>query len=85
MEAQFDFGHKYMIFTKPKESVNHLKPLYVCGHIDGTPISRMLIDGAAIINLTPYSLYRKIGKQDNELIMNNMRLSSVWRNRPIEA
>jgi hypothetical protein len=36
--AQFDFGPKNMTFTKPKESVNHLKPLYVCGHIDGTLI-----------------------------------------------
>ena len=43
--AQFDFGPKETVFAKPKESVNHLKPLYVCGHIDGTSISRMLIDG----------------------------------------
>jgi hypothetical protein len=60
--AQFDFGLEDMIFTKPKESVNHLKPLFVCGHIDGTPISRMLIDGGENINLMPYSLYRKLGK-----------------------
>jgi hypothetical protein len=33
--AQFDFGPKEVAFTKPKESVNHLKPLFVRGHIDG--------------------------------------------------
>ena len=33
--AQFDFGSKKAAFTKPKESVNHLKPLFVRGHIDG--------------------------------------------------
>jgi hypothetical protein len=33
--AQFDFGPKEAAFTKPKESVNHLKPLFVHGHIDG--------------------------------------------------
>jgi hypothetical protein len=60
--AQFDFGPKEAVFTKPKESVNHLKPLYVCGHIDGTPISRMLIDGGTTINLMPHSMYRKLGK-----------------------
>jgi hypothetical protein len=27
--AQFDFGPKEVVFTKPKESVNHLKPLAV--------------------------------------------------------
>jgi hypothetical protein len=33
--AQFDFGPKEAAFTKPKESVNHLKPLFVRGHIVG--------------------------------------------------
>jgi hypothetical protein len=83
--AQFDFGPKYMIFTKPKESVNHLKLLYVRGHIDGTPISRVLIDGGATVNLMPYPLYRKLGKQDNKLIKTNMTLSGVGSNTPIEA
>jgi hypothetical protein len=43
--AQFDFGPKEAAFTKPKESVNHLKPLFMCGHIDGIPIAKMLVDG----------------------------------------
>jgi hypothetical protein len=55
--SQFDFGPKDMIFTKPKESVNHLKLLFVRDHIDGTLISRMLIHGGATVNLMPYSLY----------------------------
>jgi hypothetical protein len=37
--AQFDFGPKEAAFTKPKESVNYLKPLFVRGHIDGIPIA----------------------------------------------
>jgi hypothetical protein len=83
--AQFDFGPKNMTFTKPKESVNHLKPLYVCGHIDGTPISRMLIARGATVNLMLYSLHRKLGKQDNEVIRTNMMPSSVRSNSLIEA
>jgi hypothetical protein len=43
--AQFDFGPKETIFTKPKESVNNLKPLFVHGHIDRIPIAKMLVDG----------------------------------------
>jgi hypothetical protein len=50
MVAHFDFGPKEAVFTKPKESVNHLKSLYVCGHIDGTPIFMMLVDGGATVN-----------------------------------
>jgi hypothetical protein len=42
------------------------------GHVDRTPISRMLIDGGTTVNLMPYSLYRKLGNLDNELIRINM-------------
>ena len=52
--AQFNFGPKEAKFVKPTESVNHLKPLYVRGHIDGVPISRMLVDGGAVVNLMSY-------------------------------
>jgi hypothetical protein len=43
--AQFVFGPKEVAFTKPKESVNHLKALFVRGHIDGILIAKMLVDG----------------------------------------
>lgn len=66
--AQFDFGPKEVVFTKSKESVNHLKPLYMCSHIDRMLISRMLIDGGVAINVMTYSLYQKLGKLDGELI-----------------
>jgi hypothetical protein len=75
--AQFNFGPKEAAFTKPKESVNHLKLLFVRGHIDGIPIAKMLVDGGAAVNLMPYSLYRKLGKQDDELVKTNMTLSGV--------
>jgi hypothetical protein len=38
--AQFDFGPKEAALTKPKESINHLKLLFVRGHIDGIPIAK---------------------------------------------
>jgi hypothetical protein len=83
--AQFDFGPKEVAFTKPKESVNHLKPLFVRGHIDGIPIAKMLVDGEAAVNLMPYSLYRKLGKQDDELVKTNMTLSGVGTDSSIKA
>jgi hypothetical protein len=73
-----------MSLTKPKELVNHLKPLYVRDHIDGTPVYRMLIDGGADVDLMPYSLYRKLDKQD-KLIRTNMTLSGVGSNILIEV
>jgi hypothetical protein len=46
--AEFDFGPKEVAFTKPKESVNHLKPLFVRGHIDVISIAKMLVDGGRL-------------------------------------
>jgi hypothetical protein len=83
--AQFDFGPKEAAFIKPKESVNHLKPLFVRGHIDGIPIAKILVDGGAAVNLMSYSLYRKIGKQDDELVKTNMTLSGVGTDSSIKA
>jgi hypothetical protein len=83
--AQFDFGPKEAAYTKPKELINHLKPLFVRGHIDGIPIAKMLVDGGAAVNLMPYSLYRKLGKQDDELVKTNMTLSDVGTDSSIKA
>jgi hypothetical protein len=43
--AQFDFRPKEVAFTKLKELVNHLKSFFVCGHINGISIAKMLVDG----------------------------------------
>ena len=59
--AQLDFAPKNDVFQKPTESDNHLKALYMKGHINGRPVSRMLVDGGAIVNLMSYSLYKKFG------------------------
>jgi hypothetical protein len=54
-------------------------------HIDGIPIAKMLVDVGAAINFMPYSLYRKLGKQDNKLVKTNMTLSIVGIGRSIKA
>jgi hypothetical protein len=59
--AHLDFGPKNAIFQKPKDTDNHLKALYMKGHINGKHISRMLVDGGAIVNLMSYSLFKKLG------------------------
>jgi hypothetical protein len=83
--TQFDFGSKEVAFSKPKESVNHLKSLFVRGHIDGIPIAKILVDGGATMNLISYSLYRKLGKQDDKLVKINMTLSGVGIDSSIKA
>jgi hypothetical protein len=61
--AHLDSGPKEAIFQKPKATKNHLKALYMKGHINGKPISRMLVDGGAMVNLMPYSLFKKLEVQ----------------------
>jgi hypothetical protein len=65
------------MFEKPKESCQHLKPVYIRGHIDGKSISRMLIDDGAAINLMPYSIFKKLGREDDELVKTNLTLNGM--------
>ena len=83
--VHLQFGPRDAVFQKPKESDNHLKALYMRGHLNGKSISRMLVDGGAIVNLMPYSLYKKLGGKDEELIKTNMMVSGVGRGDPISA
>jgi hypothetical protein len=79
------FGLRDAIFQKLKNSENHLKPLYIRGHLGGTPISRMLNDGGAIINLMSYSFFKKMGKSDGELIKTNITINDIGGGDPIGA
>ena len=62
--AHLQFGPRDVVFQKPKESDNHLKALYMRGHTNKKPITRMLVDGGAIVNLMSYSLFKKLGGKD---------------------
>jgi hypothetical protein len=57
--AEMSFGSRDAVFQRLKDSENHLKPLYIWEHLDGSPISRMLVNGGAIINLMLYSFLRR--------------------------
>jgi len=53
------------IFEKPTDDERqNLKALFVKGKVDGQPITKILIDGGAAINIMPYAVYRKLGKGD---------------------
>jgi hypothetical protein len=63
--VQMCLGPKEVVFKKHEESSQHLRLLYVQGHIDGRPISRMLIDGGTTVNLMLYSIFKKHGRDDD--------------------
>jgi hypothetical protein len=82
--AQMFLSPKEVMFEKPEESSQHLKLLYVRGHVDGKPISRMLVDGGPTINLMLYFIFTKLGSKDDELVKTNLTLNGVGAN-PMEA
>jgi hypothetical protein len=82
--AQLCLSPMDVMFEKPEESSQHLKPLYVQGHIDGRPISMMLVDGGTAVNLMPYSVFKKLGRENGELMKTNLTLNDVGDN-PMES
>jgi len=83
--AELAFGIEDAVFKKPVTPVRHLKPLHVKGHINGTPVRHMLVDSGAIVNLMPYSLFKKLGCKDEELIRTNMTITGVGGGAPIPS
>jgi hypothetical protein len=79
--TQMCLGPKDAVFEKLEELSQCMKPLYVRGHIDGRPISRMLVDGGAAVNLMSYSVFKKLGQQDVELMKTNLTLNGVGATR----
>ena len=60
--------------------MNHLKPLHVKGYINGKLVNNMLVDNGAMVNLLPYSLYKKLGRSDEELIKTKRMVKGVGGN-----
>jgi hypothetical protein len=74
--AQFDCGPRPVIFEKPREkSYKHLKALYLRGYINGQPVNKMLVDTGAAVNIMPYSMLRRLGRSNADLIKTNVTLS----------
>jgi hypothetical protein len=75
--AQMYLGSKDAVFEKSEELSQHLKPLYIRGHIDGKPVSMMLVDGGVAINLMSYTVFKKLGREEDELVKTNLTLNGV--------
>ena len=61
------------IFDRPVKH-RHLKVLCMKGLVDGKPMSKMLVDGGAFVNLMPYTTFRKLGKGPKDLLEIDMML-----------
>ena len=50
------------------EITRHIKPLYVRSHLNGKPISKVLIDNGSTVNVMPLRMLRTLGRSINDLI-----------------
>ena len=79
--AQLALDPMMAVFEKPTDGERqHLKALFVKGRVDGQPVSKILIDGGAVINIMPYVMYRKLGKGDQDLSKTDMMLKDFEGN-----
>jgi hypothetical protein len=75
VELELALGAKRAIFEKPENPSAHMKPLFIQGHLDKTPIGHMLVNGGANINILPLSLFKKLDHVEGDLKCTNLSLS----------
>ena len=67
------------IFDKPVKH-RHLKILYVKDFVNEKPMSKILVDGGAFVNLMPYTTFCKLGRGPEGLIETDMMLKDFGGN-----
>ena len=79
--AQLALDPMMAIFEKPADNERqHLKALFVKGRVDEQPMTKILVDGGAAINIMPYAVYQKLGKGDQDLTKPDMMLKDFEGN-----
>jgi hypothetical protein len=66
---------KRVVFEKPESLGAHMKTLFIQGHLDGTLVGHMLVDGRASINILLLSLFKKLSHIEGDLKRINLSLS----------
>jgi hypothetical protein len=82
--AELMVGAEHAVFEKPDKVGEHMKPLYIQGHLEGAPVGCMMVDGSASINVMPLNLFKKLGHNEGDLKRTNMSLSG-FSGEPTEA
>jgi hypothetical protein len=74
--AQLALGAERAVFEKSEVLGEHMKPLYIKGHLNGRLVNRMLVDGGACVNIMLVMVFERLGNKEDELMRTNMTLSS---------
>lgn len=64
-----------MAFHPPTSDMcKHLKPLYIKAHINGKMLSKVIVDGGAILNVMSINTLWKMDKDIEDLTTTNMKM-----------
>jgi hypothetical protein len=74
----------WVVFEKPVRPGEHMKHLYIKGHLESTPVGQMMVFGGETVNIRPLALFENLGHRDNDLKQTNMSLSG-FSGQPTEA
>lgn len=69
----------YVTLTMPRDKAcNYMRPLYVTMQFDGQPVSRILVDNGAILNILLVSMLRKVGKKKHDILPINLIMTNFY-------
>ena len=73
-------GPKRVILEKPSvEMTRHIRPLYIKAHLNGKPISRVLINDGSTVNVIPFRMLAMLGRTKEDLIPTNVTVFAFTR------
>jgi hypothetical protein len=77
-------GVERAVFEKPEKLSEHMKALFIQGHLDGTPMGHMLVDGGRSVNIMPLSIFKRLGHGEGDLKQTNLSFTG-FVGEPTEA
>lgn len=54
----------------------HLRPLYIRAHIDGKPVSSVLVDNGAAVHILQLRMVRRLSKSEQDFIPSEVSVTS---------
>jgi hypothetical protein len=73
--AELTLGAERAVFEKLEQAGEHMKPLFIKGNLDSTPVGRMMTDRGASINIMLLWMFEKLGHSESDLKRTNLSLS----------
>jgi hypothetical protein len=70
---------KQATFDKPAKN-RHMRPLYLRGYVNGKPLTKMFVDGGDVVNVIPYTTFRKLGMGPGDLMPTSIVLNDFAGN-----